>query len=323
MQSLKGKWALVTGASSGIGREFAHALAERGANLVLVARRVEPMAVLAHEVQARHGVDVKVLSADLSVVGAAASLEAQLSGQGVAVDVLVNNAGMGVIGDFLEQAPASLSTMLNLNVIGLTELTQVFAAPMKARGGGYILLVASVAAFQPCPLFAAYAASKAYVLSFGEALHTELAPYGVVVSVLSPGVTDTEFLQCGRQPAERRDEAHDDGAATGRRYWSGRAFSGKILGRCRHAQSPDGLQQPPAFSPISFPGELQGGAHSVKGQVRRWFDTPWTRPTSTPGASRFWPPHANCFWPSPASCPRRRGSPRRRGWRKARCTCTS
>lgn len=200
MQSLKGKWALVTGASSGIGREFAHALAERGANLVLVARRVEPMAVLAHEVQARHGVDVKVLGADLSVVGAAASLEAQLSGQGVAVDVLVNNAGMGVIGDFLEQAPASLSTMLNLNVIGLTELTQVFAAPMKARGGGYILLVASVAAFQPCPLFAAYAASKAYVLSFGEALHTELAPYGVVVSVLSPGVTDTEFFNVAGSP---------------------------------------------------------------------------------------------------------------------------
>ncbi|WP_213875294.1 SDR family oxidoreductase [Pseudomonas sp. dw_358] len=194
MQSLKGKWALVTGASSGMGREYAHALAERGAHLVLVARRIEPMAVLAREIEARHGVVAKVQSVDLSVAGAAARLKDELMGQGVEVDVLINNAGMGVIGDFLEQTPASLATMLNLNVLGLTELTQVFAASMKARGGGHIQLLASVAAFQPCPMFAAYAASKAYVLSFGEALHTELAPYGVVVSVLSPGVTDTEFF---------------------------------------------------------------------------------------------------------------------------------
>lgn len=194
MKSLKGQWALVTGASSGIGKEFAEALAQQGANLVLVARRVELMEALAQEIQTRHGVQVKVQGADLSVPGTAARLDAELATQGIDIGVLVNNAGMGVISDFLDQAPQSLLDMLNLNVIGLTELTQVFAASMKARGGGHILLVASVAAFQPCPKYAAYAASKSYVLSFGEALHTELAPHGITVSVLCPGVTDTGFF---------------------------------------------------------------------------------------------------------------------------------
>ena len=200
MTSLKGKWALVTGASSGIGKAFAQALARQGADLVLVARRVEPMQRLALELEASHGVQVRVIGLDLSTSGAAVQLQGQLARDGVHIDVLVNNAGMGVIGDFLEQAPTSLLTMLNLNVISLTELTQLFAASMKTRGGGHILLVASVAAFQPCPLFASYAASKAYVLSFGEALHTELAPHGVVVSVLSPGVTDTEFFDAAASP---------------------------------------------------------------------------------------------------------------------------
>lgn len=201
MQSLKGKWALVTGASSGLGKEFAEALAERGANLVLVARRVEPMRVLAQAIEARHGVQTRVVGADLGAPGAADVLKQTLDEQGVAVDILINNAGMGVVGDFIDQPPQNLRDMLHLNVVGLTELTQVFALPMKARGHGHILLLASIVAFQPYPSYAAYAASKAYVLSLGEALHTELAPHGVVVSVLSPGITDTEFFSAaGTEP---------------------------------------------------------------------------------------------------------------------------
>lgn len=201
MLSLKGQWALVTGASSGLGQHFAWALAEQGADLVLVARRVEPMQALAREIAARHGVQVQVQGADLAAVGAAAELKAHLDAAGVHIDVLINNAGMGVIGDFLEQPAHNTRELLNLNIVALTELTQQFATPMQARGRGHILLVASIVAFQPYPSYAAYAASKAYVLSLGEALHTELAAHGVVVSVLSPGITDTEFFSAaGSQP---------------------------------------------------------------------------------------------------------------------------
>ncbi|WPP00650.1 SDR family oxidoreductase [Pseudomonas sp. HR96] len=201
MPSLKGQWALVTGASSGLGQHFAWALAEQGADLVLVARRSDPMQTLAREIEARHAVRVRVQPADLSAPGAAAELKAALDDSGVQIDVLINNAGMGVIGDFLDQPAQNTRDLLNLNVLALTELTQQFATPMQGRGRGHILLVASIVAFQPYPSYAAYAASKAYVLSFGEALHIELARHGVVVSVLSPGITDTEFFSAaGSQP---------------------------------------------------------------------------------------------------------------------------
>ena len=201
MQSLKGKWALVTGASSGLGKEFATALAERGANLVLAARRTQPMLVQALAIDALHGVQVIVQGVDLSAADAGAHLKADLASRDVHIDILINNAGRGMSGDFLDLAADSVRGMLDLNVTGLTEITQQFAAAMKERGTGHILLLASLAAYQPCPSYAAYAASKAYVLSFGEALHTELAAYGVVVSVLSPGITDTEFYTAaGSQP---------------------------------------------------------------------------------------------------------------------------
>ncbi|GLR14370.1 short-chain dehydrogenase [Chitinimonas prasina] len=199
MDNIKGKWALVTGASSGFGMDFATALAERGANLILTARRTEPMEKLAASLRALHGIEVVVEAADLAAPGAGTALKAQLDCHGLAVDVLINNAGFGVYGQFVDQPLGKTLEMLQLNVVSLTELTHVFAADMVKRGGGHILLVASIGGYQATPTYAAYAASKAYVLLFGEALHTELAPSKVKVSVLSPGVTATSFLAVSGQ----------------------------------------------------------------------------------------------------------------------------
>jgi uncharacterized protein len=197
--SIAGKWALVTGASSGFGVEFATLLAERHANLVLVARRTDLLEQLAARLRREHPVSVLVEGCDLSAAGSATALKERLDAQGVAVDVLVNNAGHGLYGDFVEQPLRHTTTMLALNVVSMTELTGVFAADMVRRGSGFILLMASLLGYQPVPGYAAYAASKAYVLHFGEALHDELAPHGVVVTVLAPGAAATAFVDVAHQ----------------------------------------------------------------------------------------------------------------------------
>jgi uncharacterized protein len=197
--SIAGKWALVTGASSGFGVEFATLLAERHANLVLVARRTDLLHELAARLRREHPVSVLVEGCDLSAAGSATALKGRLDAQGVAVDVLVNNAGHGLYGDFVEQPLRHTTTMLALNVVSMTELTGVFAADMVRRGSGFILLMASLLGYQPVPGYAAYAASKAYVLHFGEALHDELAPHGVVVTVLAPGAAATAFVDVAHQ----------------------------------------------------------------------------------------------------------------------------
>lgn len=191
MRSEQG-WAVVTGASSGLGAAFAEALARRGSNLVLVARREPPMLELAARLEAEHGVNVAVEAMDLGAPGSAAMLQDHLDGRGIDAGILVNNAAFGLSGPFLDNEPERLRAMLQLDVVALTELTHTFARRMAARGQGRILLVASLAAFQPDPLLAAYGAAKAYVLSLGEALNVELAPH-VGVTVLSPGLMDTEF----------------------------------------------------------------------------------------------------------------------------------
>jgi short-subunit dehydrogenase len=193
MDEMRGRWALVTGASSGFGVEFATLLAERGANIVLAARRAEPMESLAQRLRQRHGVQVVVESIDLSIVGAPAELKRRVDARGVAVDVLVNNAGYGLYGNFIDQPARQTLEMLQLNILSVTEMTHVFAAGMVARRRGHILLIASLLGYQAVPGYAAYAASKGYVLLFGEALHTELEPFGVAVTVLSPGVASTSF----------------------------------------------------------------------------------------------------------------------------------
>lgn len=196
-----GKWAMITGASSGFGVDFAHELAAAGNNLVLVARRVKPMQALAADIERSHGVRVNVIGMDLARPGVGAELLAMLDAEGIAVDTLINNAGYGVFGEFVGQPLQRVLDMLQLNMMSLTELTHAFGAAMARRGAGKILLVASIGGYQATPLYASYSASKAYVLLFGEALHEELRPHGVMVTVLSPGITATEFLTVSGQKA--------------------------------------------------------------------------------------------------------------------------
>ncbi len=185
-------WALVTGASSGLGVELAKALAARGIDLALTARSEAPMRQLADDIQREHGVEAVIEPLDLSVPGSADVLRQRLDRHGIEPDILVNNAGFGLNSAFVDQDPERLRAMLQLNIVSLTELSHGFGRRMAARGHGHILMVASMAAFQPDPLLAAYGASKAYVLSLGEALHVELAPK-VGVTVLLPGLMDTGF----------------------------------------------------------------------------------------------------------------------------------
>jgi short-subunit dehydrogenase len=192
------KWALITGASGGMGAQFASLLAGRGYNLVLAARSVERLDAVAASL-GRFGVEVLLERFDLSQGGSAEALLEAVRNRGIELDVLINNAGQGMHGDFIDQSAQSIDRMLNLNVASLTTLTHRVAGGMAKRGGGHILLVASLTAFMPCPTYAAYAATKAYVRHFGEALHAELAPHNVTVTVLSPGLMATGFLTTAGQ----------------------------------------------------------------------------------------------------------------------------
>lgn len=194
MNSSSRPLALVTGASSGLGIEIARELARTGHDLVLSARRVAPMEALAGELRSG-GAAVTVIGADLSQPGAAANFVQDLASRGLSIDVLINNAGLGAAGRFDRQEETRVSEMLQVNIVALTELTRLLLPAMVARRSGRIMLVASVAAFQPGPRMAVYFASKAYVLSFGEALAYELRKTGVMVSVLCPGATATEFFR--------------------------------------------------------------------------------------------------------------------------------
>ena len=185
--------ALVTGASGGIGAALARELARHGHDLVLAARGVAAMEALAAELR-EGGAGATVIPADLSKPGAAATLADEIARSGVAIDILVNNAGLGAAGRFDRADPARISEILQVNIVALTELTRLLLPGMIARGRGRVMLVASVAGFQPGPRMAAYFASKAYVLSLGEALAYELRGTGVSVTVLCPGATATNFF---------------------------------------------------------------------------------------------------------------------------------
>jgi short-subunit dehydrogenase len=189
--------ALVTGASSGIGADLARELARNGHDLVLAARRAEPMRVLADELKAT-GAASTVISADLSKPGASAALAGELQSRGLTIDVLINNAGLGAGGAFHESDPARVSEILEVNVVALTELTRALLPAMVARKSGRVMFVASTAAFQPGPSMALYCASKAFVLSLGEAIAYELRGTGVTLTVLCPGATRTEFTDVAK-----------------------------------------------------------------------------------------------------------------------------
>lgn len=186
--------ALITGASSGIGREFARLLAARKHPLVLVGRNETRLREIAEALRAEHGVRVLTLSADLGQAGAAQRVFDFTEQNGVEVEILINNAGVGLYGEHADIAAERLDQMLQLNVGTLCDLCLLYGGAMKRRGSGRILNVASTAAYQPTPFFAAYGASKAFVLNFSEALAMELGEHGVTVSCLSPGPTDTGFF---------------------------------------------------------------------------------------------------------------------------------
>lgn len=184
---------LITGASSGIGLHFARALAARGSSLVLVARRQDRLDSLAAQLRRDHAVSVDVLSADLSSPTAGADLRTRIDELGVTVTSLINNAGFGTFGPFLDEDPKLLGQEITVDVMTPVQLTSAFLPDLLAAGNGLLINVASMAAYTPTPRMAVYGAAKAFVLSFTESLWAELQGTGVTVFALSPGATSTEF----------------------------------------------------------------------------------------------------------------------------------
>ena len=194
--------AVVTGASAGIGREFARQLAQRGTDLVLVARSREKLEELAQELDVAHGVTSEVEVADLTTPGDVARIADRIADDERPVDLVVNNAGFGTRGRFDQLAVDRELQEIDLNVGAVVRLSHAAAATMVRRGEGGILNVSSMAAYQPIPYFATYAATKAFVTSFTQALHEELKRTGVHVTVLGPGFTKTNFAEAAGATGE-------------------------------------------------------------------------------------------------------------------------
>jgi short-subunit dehydrogenase len=185
---------VITGASSGIGAAFARKLAARGRNVLLVARSEDRLIALCNELGRISGIRAEYVTLDLTAPGAPAQLFEETKKRGLEVDMLINNAGFGSMGNFAGLELARELEMIDLNVKALVELTHLFLLPMRERKQGAIINVASTAGFQPVPFMATYAATKAFILSFSEAIWEENRPHGVLVMALCPGVTDTNFF---------------------------------------------------------------------------------------------------------------------------------
>ncbi len=196
-----GPWAVVTGASSGIGAEFARQLAAAGVSVVLVARRRERLVALADEVTAAHGVGARTAAIDLSIPGGADALAAEVAA--LELGLVICNAGTSYKGAFLEHDPADQRRMIEVNCQAPVAITRALGSRLTARGAGGVIIVSSTGAFQGLPWSAVYGATKAFDLLLGEALHVELAPHGVDVVTLCPGGTDTEGpMNTGVDPAK-------------------------------------------------------------------------------------------------------------------------
>lgn len=187
--------ALITGASAGIGAAFAQELAARRTNLVLIARSAEKLEQLAQKLQQQYQIQVTVITQDLTVPAAAKTVFADVTQKGIIIDLLINNAGLGEYGDFAELDGEQQVKMIQLNILALVDLTHQFLPGMRQRRSGSIINMSSTAAFQPMPYFSVYAATKAFILSFSEALWAENKSYGVHILAVCPGPTETNFFK--------------------------------------------------------------------------------------------------------------------------------
>jgi len=201
------EWALITGASSGFGVDYANILASKGYSLVITARRLDRLESLKLELESKYSIEVHCISSDLSTSAGASELYAQTQKLGLKIKVLINNAGFGIFGKFNEMELKKSKDMIQLNITALTELCHLYSNDMKLIGEGYILLVASLVGFMPTPFYSVYASTKAYVVSFGEALNAELKPLNIHVSTLSPGMTKTEFMDVSGQKLSAIEKA--------------------------------------------------------------------------------------------------------------------
>ena len=190
---------LITGASSGFGEEFARQYAQRGHRLVLVGRRLDRLEALAETLRQQYKIEVLVEPVDLSSIAAVTDLHNRLAERGIEVDVLINNAGHGLQGAFLDSPLDATQSMIQLDIASLTAMTHVFGQEMRKRKRGQILQIASILAYQGVEHFAVYSAAKAYVLRFGEALHREFKHDNVTVTTLCPGLSDTGFSSVAQQ----------------------------------------------------------------------------------------------------------------------------
>lgn len=188
------KWALITGASCGIGLEFAKIHASRGGNLILVARREDVLEQVKLQIESQYSCIVHIIVSDLSKLEAASAIYSQVMNWGIEIDFLINNAGAGAHGNFCEIPLEKSLELVNLNISSLVALTHLFLARMIKRNEGKILNVASMAGFIPGPLHSIYYATKSFVISFSQALANELKNKNVKISVLCPGPTQTEFF---------------------------------------------------------------------------------------------------------------------------------
>ena len=206
MNFYRNKTALVTGASSGIGAEFARALARKGCDLILVARREDKLRDLADQLIAKHRIKAEVIAHDLSDEWASRAIFDEVNQRGLSVDILINNAGFATQGDFETTDADLLHAQVMLNVTAVVDLTRAFLPAMIERKSGVIVNVASTAGFLPLPTQAVYGATKAFVLSWSEALWAENRARGVKVLALCPGATETEFFErVGRDVAAFKD----------------------------------------------------------------------------------------------------------------------
>ena len=222
--------ALITGASGGIGYELAKLFAKEHYNLVLVARNGPRLAQVADELQRQFGITVRPVALDLTAPSAPQSLFDELQREVVCVDILINNAGYGKLGEFAEVPLEESLGQIHLNVTALTHLTRLFLGPMLQRRSGRIMNVASTAGFQPGPLMAVYYATKAYVISFSEALANEVAGKGVTVTCLCPGATETGFAgRAGNDQSRLFKQLRPMGAKTVARAGYRGLFKGKTL----------------------------------------------------------------------------------------------